>query len=352
MIKFPCLIVFCCTLVGKMADSDSKLEKYENLFNSDSFKTSARGKQICLFLGAGVAKNIGMPSWQELASLIANCCLEKDILKHSSIHILNSLNDPLKIISYCVSEMIERKKEKHLDSIIKKAFATIPQKKYRESTVYRDLVKLYESGKVLIVQTNYDNIIAQKCNLPTSQTYIPYKDDPKNIDNSMLVYLHGKIEEQPPLINNLILTRSDYNRVYVNQNDTWYEKQQSFIKRLLYNYHIIFLGYSLQDNEIIQLIANKGIVENHLGTSVIFDNCKAKEIENDITASYLSEFSNNNLKLYYYDTEDFGIKKNFETVVNDLKNAILKDTTIPNMQKFKEGKGVIFERSNNYKRTM
>ena len=46
------------------------------------------------------------------------------------------------------------------------------------------------------------------------------------------------------------------------------------------------------------------------------------------------------------------IPENFETVVNDLKNAILKDTTIPNMQKFKEGKGVIFERSNNYKRTM
>ena len=332
-----------------MVKNGSELKEYKELLVSDAFKNSVKQNKICLFLGAGVAKNLGMPSWSELASEIANCCLKEDILKHSTIHTLNLLNDPLKIISYCVSKIYEKKKEKYLTSILKEKFVEIPEKYYEKTNIYKDLVELYKSGKVLIVQTNYDNTIFKNCKLNTAQIYVPYKDEKKKdgVDNSLLVYLHGKIDESPsdmPVsINDLILTRSNYNSVYVNQNDLKYEKQKKFIKLLLENYHIIFLGYSLQDNEIIQLIANKGEVENYLETSVIIDNCDAKQIQNEITANYLSAFSNENLKLYYYNTENYGIKKNFIKVIKDLKKAILKKPETQNLQIHKTGEGVIFD---------
>ena len=332
-----------------MVKNGSELKEYKELLVSDAFKNSVKQNKICLFLGAGVAKNLGMPSWSELASEIANCCLKEDILKHSTIHTLNLLNDPLKIISYCVSKIYEKKKEKYLTSILKEKFVEIPEKYYEKTNIYKDLVELYKSGKVLIVQTNYDNTIFKNCKLNTAQIYVPYKDDLKKdgVDNSLLVYLHGKIDESPsdmPVsINDLILTRSNYHSVYVNQNDLKYEKQKKFIKLLLENYHIIFLGYSLQDNEIIQLIANKGEVENYLETSVIIDNCDAKQIQNEITANYLSAFSNENLKLYYYNTENYGIKKNFIKVIKDLKKAILKKPETQNLQIHKTGEGVIFD---------
>ncbi len=325
----------------------AELQEYKDLLSSNEFQDAIRRKRVCLFLGAGVAKNLGMPSWQELASKIANCCLEKNILKYSSIHILNLLNDPLKIISYCVSKIKESKNDKYLDDILKHNFSEIPENNYEETSIYKDFVELYKSGKILIVQTNYDNTIAHKCGIQTLQTYVPYLDEPKNgLDNSLLVYLHGKIDEAPlrgsTLSGDLILTRSDYNNVYVNKNDSRYEKQQNFIKLLLSNYHVIFLGYSLQDNEIIQLIANSGEVEGYLRTSVIVDSCGAKEIQNEITAKYLSDFSNGKLELYYYDTEEYGIEKNFENVMKNLKETILSEPKLTNLQGFQDGKGVIF----------
>ena len=78
----------------------------------------------------------------------------------------------------------------------------------------------------------------------------------------------------------IVLTREKYNEVYVLENNPLQEKQRNFIRQLLESYTIIMLGYSLQDSEIVQLIANRKNVENYKKVIVIIDTCNAKAISN------------------------------------------------------------------------
>ena len=85
-----------------------KIKNYEELLQSSELRDSIRSKEVCLFLGAGVASNLGMPNWNGLAKDITQYCTKNKIFKHSIEQTLLKINDPLKIISYCCQE-IEQK---------------------------------------------------------------------------------------------------------------------------------------------------------------------------------------------------------------------------------------------------
>lgn len=334
--------------------SDSPILDFSSLINSDKLRDAIAVNKVCLFIGAGVARNLGMPTWEGLTSQITDFCSKKQIFEHSFVHTLEAFNDPLKVISYCVQEI--EKTENHVDfeKFLHEIFVIRPKENFENldldnnATVYKDLIEIYKSPKALIVQTNYDNIIEEKSQYVGKQSYVPFIDpgDTK-LKNDLLVYLHGRLKDKedcaPFEYQNLVLTRSQYNDTYVlrNKNEK-FEKQENFFKKLLAGYHIIFLGYSLQDNEIVQFIANKGLTESHLEISVIIDQCKANSHLNQINANYLVEASNGNVKTYYYSTEDGGIGKNFANVISSLKNTILSERQAPDIIKYLDPNEVDF----------
>lgn len=303
-----------------------KLQDYTELLDNKDFENSILANKICVFLGAGVARNIGMPDWQGLASNITQFCLKRNILNHSQTLILKSFTDPLKIISYCIQETEEKKQQVFLNQHLQKLFIDAPLEYYRNSNnnVYKLLLELYQSEKVLIVQTNYDHVIEEVNNSDSKrklQPYVPFIDETQlKLTNNLIVYLHGKFKND---YNNIILTKQKYNEVYVLKNSK--VKQEKFFNDLLKEYTIIMLGYSLQDNEIVQLIANRECPIDFKSVNIIIDNCKAKLISNEIDAQYWISSCNKNLNIYTYDTEIRGFNQ-FYNVVEALKNKICQKT--------------------------
>lgn len=299
--------------------------KYQDLLTSDNFRDALTAKKLCLFLGAGVARNINMPDWNGLAINIANFCFHKKIFNHSTLHTLLMITEPLKIISYCIQKVEEKSKSEELKKFFEEIFCKNPLTYYdQHNTLYKYFSEIYKTGKVLLVQTNYDSVIEESIRKSkmTIQPYIPYNDANIELSNNLLVYLHGKYTDN---YNDIVLTKQKYNEVYVLQNEKnqEYEKQKYFFKNLLENYSIVILGYSLQDNEIIQLIANRKNVESYKTINIIIDNCKAKEISNAIDEKYWRESCNDNINIYTYDIEKKGYAA-FKKVISNLKKEICK----------------------------
>ena len=315
---------------------------YTELFKEENFINAAREKRICLFLGSGVGFNIGMPDWAGLAKELALFALENNAITRSEkLNLLNNNHSPLKIISICIDYLKEKNLNNKLDEFLKKIFYTNPRKKFFKSNIYKQLNSLYVEKKILILQTNYDVMIEKfqsKYNSDNKNYIIPYNtiSIPK-VDDLLgkIIYLHGRFDGSklnPSTNEDIILTRKQYNDIYVLNNNPNAINQKNFISYILENFYIIFLGYSLNDIELLQLIANKPKTESFKKIIVIVDNCNTKQIENEINAKYLQEASNNKINSYYYDTEITGIKIGFEkmliSLIAEINNCISESTPL------------------------
>lgn len=306
------------------------IKDYKELLQSSELHNAIRADQVCLFLGAGVANNLGMPNWNGLARMIAQYCTKKGIFRHSFEHTLLQINDPLKIISYCCKEIEQKSKQNDFKSFLNNIFIDQPNKKYQtdSSEIYKNLIEICNSRKALIVQTNYDDIIETHLQNPIERI-IPYRiPQISKISNDMIVYLHGKCVKGD--YENWVFNRQQYNDVYVLERNEHFEKQKAFLKLLLQNYHIIVLGYSLQDAEILQLIANRPKVEGYKKINVIIDSCDAKKFSNEIDVCYWRECCEGKIDIYSYSTEEMGFLA-FEDVITNIKDTICKSIDTDNI---------------------
>lgn len=310
------------------------LDDYKLLFKQDEFRDAIKTKKVCLFLGSGVGFNIGMPDWQGLADRITNFCLYQKIITRSEKLNLLKLGKPIKIISICIERIKNKNKEEEFNNLLRELFYFTPLKNFKNSKVYNCLNQLYKERAVLILQTNYDVMIEKfqtKDEGENRDFYIPYINmealSLKNKLNS-IIYLHGRFsgdenEKKKSSYEYLVLSKHQYNRVYILENTDEYKRQKQFIQELLKEFYIVFLGYSLNDEEILHIIANKPYTENYKQISVIVDNCDAKVLENEFNKNYLEIASNQKIHTYVYDTETNGIEKSFEEVVENLTDIIL-----------------------------
>lgn len=310
------------------------LEDYQSLFKEVEFQDAIKAKKVCLFLGSGVGFNIGMPDWQGLANRITKFCLQQKIITRSEKLNLLSLNKPIKIISICTEKIKNKNKEQEFNNLLRELFYETPQKNFKNSKIYNCLNKLYKEKAVLILQTNYDVMIEKFQSEEEGLNrnfYIPYINMENPSQNNLLdsiIYLHGRFsgdkkEKKKSSYEQLVLSKEQYNRVYILENSDEYKRQKQFIKELLKEFYIIFLGYSLSDEEILQIIANKPNTENFKQISVIVDNCEAKVLENEFNKNYLDIASNHKIKTYVYDTDSTGIEQSFEEVIENLTKTIL-----------------------------
>lgn len=309
------------------------IKDYKVLLKSSELKDAIRAERVCIFLGAGVANNLNMPNWDGIAWKMIDYCTKNNIFKHSLEHTLSNVNDPLKQISYCIEKVEKNNKTVDLKKKLQKIFIENPSKMYKNEkpSIYRNLIKLCETKRALIVQTNYDDIIETNVKRDI-KSIIPYDSPPIKLTNDYIVYLHGKCVKGD--YENWVFNRQQYNDVYVLEKSPKFERQKMFLRNLLTNYHIIFLGYSLQDVEILQLIANKQEVETYKKIEVIIDTCEAKKFINEVNANYWGQYSQGNISVYSYKTERGGISQNFAKVVKDLTKVLCSKLDTEDILKF------------------
>lgn len=201
--------------------------------------------QLVLFVGAGVSMRVGLPSWSELALRALEDLRVKGCLNYASLDQLKSL-DAKKQLS--IARHIADDKEFELNY---QKYLGEPD---GSSDIYENLNRIGCS----CVTTNYDTLLDPVIAIGAGGEALPKTGDRFVEPNDLLVahldkagtviHLHGAINQPGTII---ATTQS-----YLGHYDK--EKTQQFLRDLFSKKVVLFLGYGLEESEVLEHILRRG----------------------------------------------------------------------------------------------
>ena len=223
---------------------------------NETILNAAENKRLVFFVGAGVSRIMGISGWEDFANDIIKSAF-KDFNKQKTL--LTSIKDNKEKITVAFKEFESsgRLKEfyKHFGKAMKpnqKIFNKVIKTK---GNIYEILNKF----QALFLTTNADNLFEDVlgptfCYDDFSDSYLT---DKHFRETNRLFYLHGHYKKELGVNHHLVFTADSYVERY---NDTTYQK---FLKQIFQDQEnvIIFIGYGLNEFELIDYIATKtGII--------------------------------------------------------------------------------------------
>lgn len=229
---------------------------------------AAESGQLLIFVGAGVSRIIGGPSWQDLSWKYLKFVHEECGITYSEYKHLKK-QDARKLLSIC-SELAKRKGkafdfEKHLETDVE-AQTNLSYKKYS------DLFQIIDDFNCPVLTTNFDDFLdreyssppsvkesASQKNIKKSKNIIYHFDDvpaPDILKSGDVVHLHGSIHDKKN--RSLVLTIKDYFKAY--SRDQKGKKKQTYLPDFLTDLFkekvVLFMGYGLEEFEVLEFIVN------------------------------------------------------------------------------------------------
>ena len=269
-------------------------------------KYADQGKLV-LFIGSGVSRNSGYPSWEGLVrefDKVISYSEDPSIKKYSS-------DEMLKIPQYAFSN-----EAKYYEVLLE-------QFKLSDETQNPILDSLMSLNPQHIITTNYDNLIElaiERYNpLYTNEKrafeVIHSDNDLVDISSShLLIKMHGDLRD----IENIVLKEDDY----LTYSET-HKLIETYIKSLLVNHSFVFVGYSLSDTNL-KLIMSwvDNLVKNSKETNRkphFFINPEGKL--SDYEVDY---YNKKNIKIInsFDIPDDFKTKKHYDSDVANNLNRI------------------------------
>lgn len=259
-----------------------QIEKIQQINSNDN---------LVIFVGAGVSKNSGVCSWWELVKEIADkigenkctSCKIKDLIcgkcgdqiELCSIDGYNcklkydfSAEDFLRIPQHFYESFgdTEEEKKPYYD-FLKDKFCS---DEYKTNIIDEIIVTLQPEH---IITTNYDHLLENVNDPRVSKYAVITKDDDilSKKGRNYIVKMHGDIDD----IENIVLKEDDY--LNYSQNHIIIE---TFIKSLLIDKTFLFVGYSLNDNNLklimsyIDFFVKEKRVENRQPHYLVVDQVK------------------------------------------------------------------------------
>jgi NAD-dependent SIR2 family protein deacetylase len=257
-----------------------------------------RKEEMILFAGAGMSLYAGFPSGKELAKIL-----------HKNLPISQQNEIELSSNLLQVSEdifNIRNGNKNYLITKLKECFEIEPSSK----ETHQLLAKIPQIKT--IITTNYDTLFEDtNKNLQVIRRSSDYPI--ANSKKQQLFKIHGDLSDTT----NIILTKSDYNKFFIENKDEtvfW-----TAIKDRLASNNILFIGYSLEDNNVM----------------VMFDRI-------------LSEIGENRKELFFVDPSISQTKKRFldrkginyiESTGEDLIKEIYEDLKLNYIPGLSKGDG-------------
>ena len=226
-----------------------KAPDLREIFNPpDEIVQAGLNGDLVFFVGAGASMLLDLPSWSGLAAKALHDLRQNGLLNYSEIEQLNTL-DPKKQLSIAYSIAEDNKHNldltKHLTG------------KSEGDSIFKAINDIGCS----CVTTNYDELLAPR--------FVDTKDGSTTAasvnrvyeremffakllnEPGVVVHLHGAISKPETMI----VTTKDYLEHYDHEN------VQEFLGELFEKKTILFLGYGLEEAEILEHILRRGAVK-------------------------------------------------------------------------------------------
>lgn len=220
----------------------------------EKIREEKRNHKLVIFVGAGVSKNSGACSWWELVKEIAdkinynkcNSCEMKKVKCTSCGNRVKICNEDCMLKYNFTNEEYLLIPQLYFDSLGKdhKDYYSFIKEKFSDigaPNIIDDIIISLEPE--CIITTNYDHLI-EDVNNPNASKYTVIKKDDELLykrGNRYIIKMHGDIDDEK----NIVLREDDY--LNYSQNHTLIE---TYIKSLLIDKTFLFVGYSLNDNNL------------------------------------------------------------------------------------------------------
>ncbi len=293
--------------------------------------------KIALFVGAGVSKLCGLPLWNELGEKAINYLYEELELINNFEYatIIRNFHDPKTKLSI-FHEILSKANPKAIGFYEKELNPKQDPNKVLPANPYDLLVeferpiitsnidnKLKESLQNLqnkIISLNVKNNVSQGS--PTVVTSIHKGFDQQTLVKPGIPYqIHGNLED----ISSAILTTEDYLRNYKVGSGL-----REFLENLFIEYTVVFIGYGLEEFEILEYVIteNKKEDKKHYALIPLFLN------EINLLSVYKRYLSKLNISVQPYYL-DFGYKR-LISVLGSWLDSVKSYQTLPYLQSLAE----------------
>ncbi len=225
-------------------DDDWRLSSEENQLATD-LAAEAQAGRLVFFIGAGVSRDAGLPNWQDLLT-----ALHRDDISEEEKLSLSNLDprDRATLIEFAVGGRAQ-------------LLARLAREIGRCERFGLTHSLLASIGAEQAVTTNYDNLYERACTRPghaldDDLTVLPYGRVAEN--RPWLLKLHGSLDELDRE-DHIVLTRPDYMSLARERSALF-----GIVQALLVTKHLLFVGYSLSDEDFHQLVDE---IRNAIGSS-------------------------------------------------------------------------------------
>lgn len=251
-----------------------EIQKYPPI--PEALRDAAFQKQIVPFVGAGVSRIGGYPDWVGLAEGTMAYFIEQQKLDHGQLAQIAELPPRLKL-----SLAAELETEHQLKIDFTKILTPADKKKDSRRGIYECVHRLWRFSD-LFVTTNYDEeldnlapstLVSDNDDANDFSTVTPkiiYAPQTINVDlldsKQSVVHIHGSVRDR----DSMVLTTLDYLERYQgnrHEGGQYIEnKFLTFLDQLFRTRNVLFIGYGLEELEILEYVIQKGLRKHSLGT--------------------------------------------------------------------------------------
>lgn len=219
------------------------------------------------FVGAGVSQLGGCPDWNEFANAALKFFVKKGKLTHAQLNQISSLSSRVKL-----SVALDLQKQHDLPIDFKELLKPSVAKKEIGDEVYANLSKLATT----FVTTNYDDWLDKNpptafradespssSKPPNTSRQIFYERSDISVENldvqNAVFHIHGSIRDQK----SMVLTTVNYLDLYSSHRIDGKGNHENpfltFLQILFQMKNVLFIGYGLNELEVLEYIVQKGI---------------------------------------------------------------------------------------------
>ena len=233
-----------------------------------ALRLAALQRKLIPFIGAGVSQLGGCPGWSEFANAALRFFVEKGKLNHAQLDQISSLSSRAKLF---VALELEKQHDLRID--FKELLKPSAAKKKIGDEVYANLLRLATT----FVTTNYDDWLNQNpptafrgdalpssSKPPDTSRHPFYKRTDITVENLLDVpdavfHIHGSIRDRESMVLTTVHYLDLYSSHRIDGKGNPENPFLTFLQTLFQLKNVLFIGYGLNELEVLEYIVQKGI---------------------------------------------------------------------------------------------